>query len=119
MVTLDGDPWFVAADVCKALGLAVTNRGTVNVTMALRGLDEDETGFINIETHPGTYKPKTKYRAISESGLYALIHKSRKPAAEAFKRWVRKEVLPAIRKDGAYIMGEEKVRSRSRRPRQG
>ena len=48
---------------------------------------------------------------INESGLYNLILKSRKPEAKAFKKWVTRDVLPAIRKDGAYVMGEEKVKT--------
>lgn len=48
---------------------------------------------------------------ISESGLYSLILKSRKPEAKAFKKWVTRDVLPAIRKDGGYVLGEEKVKT--------
>lgn len=97
---IDGKPWFVAKDVCEVLGLA-------NITEAVRGLDDDEkqqltTNIINPEVGGrGTL-------TINESGFYSLVAKSRKPQAKVFKRWVNHDVLPAIRKDGMYVMGEEK-----------
>ena len=87
-ITQDGNPWFVAKDVCDALGIK-------NPTQAVRGLDEDERAMLNI----GRQGEAT---IISESGLYELIGKSNKPQAKEFRRWVRKEVLPAIRKTGEY-----------------
>lgn len=92
LFTIDGDPWFVAADVCKVLGIA-------NHSDACSRLDPDEISRFN----RGKGRPSL---IVSESGVYALINQSRKPAAVKFQRWVRKEVLPSIRKDGAYIMGE-------------
>ena len=89
-----GEPWFVAKDICNALGLA-------NTTEALRGLDDDEvSNFINSEVaQNGGRAP----RIINEPGFYKLIMKSRKPEAKAFQRWVTHEVLPSIRKKGGYI----------------
>ncbi|MDQ7835598.1 MAG: BRO family protein [Humidesulfovibrio sp.] len=52
-----------------------------------------------------------KVAVISESGLYKLIMRSDKPAAKRFQNWVTREVLPALRKDGMYVMGEEKVKT--------
>lgn len=91
-ITLDGEPWFVAADVCRALGLN-------NTAMALERLDEDEKGVSSIHTLGG----EQQMTIVSESGLYSLILGSRKPEAKRFKRWVTGEVLPSIRKTGAYI----------------
>lgn len=93
----DGEPWFVAKDVCEALGLN-------NVGQATNGLDADEKGSITInDGTPGNPNKAT----ISEAGLYSLILRSRKPEAKAFKRWVTHEVLPSIRRDGGYIAATE------------
>ena len=90
----DGQPWFVAADVCAALDLA-------NVGGALARLEDDERGSIrNPDATPAGGNPNLTI--ISESGLYALILRSRKAAAKRFRRWVTGEVLPAIRRTGGY-----------------
>lgn len=73
--------------------------------MALRHLGPQEKGLNSIDTPGGTQKTSV----ISEPGLYALIMRSRKPEAQTFRKWVTSVVLPAIRKDGGYVMGEEKV----------
>jgi len=91
-ILIDGDPWFVAADVCKALELEKTNR-------ALTRLDDDEKGAHSVSTPGG----RQRMSIISESGLYSLILGSRKPEARAFKRWITHEVIPSIRKHGAYM----------------
>lgn len=95
-VTLEGEPWFVAADVCRALGLG-------NSSMAVSKLDEDEKGISLIDTLGG----EQKLGIVNESGLYALVLSSRKPEAKAFKRWITHEVIPSIRKTGGYIAGQE------------
>jgi prophage antirepressor-like protein len=87
----EGQPWFVAADVCRVLEIA-------NSRDAVSGLDEDEKGVGNADTPGGSQKMSL----ISESGLYALVFKSRKPEARTFRKWVTSEVLPAIRRTGAY-----------------
>ena len=90
--TVVGDePWFVAADICRVLGLS-------NPTMALRTLDEDEKGLSQIETPGGVQN----MAVVNESGLYTLIVRSDKPNAKTFRRWVTSEVLPTIRKTGTY-----------------
>jgi len=104
VVEIEGNPWFVAMDVCKALDYNVKSDGTVNTTNALSGLRENEVITARISDNRGK-APKL----ISESGLYKLIMRSEKPEARRFQDWVTRDVLPAIRKDGAYIMGEEKV----------
>jgi prophage antirepressor-like protein len=98
IVDRDGAPWFVAADVCAILGL-------VNHSMAMRVLCFDEKGVNRIDTPGGPQSMSI----ISESGLYKLILRSDKPQARPFQDWVTQTVLPAIRKDGGYVMGEEKV----------
>jgi prophage antirepressor-like protein len=92
--------WFVAQDVCRALDLTNTAR-------ALARLDEDTKGVTTVNTPGGPQEVKT----INEPGLYALIFRSNKAAAKAFQRWVTHDVLPAIRQDGLYIRGEERLLS--------
>lgn len=104
MIDIDGQPWFVAADVCRVLGLP-TERGTF---MHLKKLDADEKQPVTPNL-VGGHGPSVT--TISEPGLYKLIQSSNKPAAKAFDRWVRHEVLPVIRKDGGYIQGEEMVKT--------
>ncbi|EJO95942.1 BRO domain-containing protein [Ectopseudomonas mendocina DLHK] len=104
VVEIEGNPWFVAMDVCKALDYNVKSDGTVNTTNALSGLRENEVITARISDNRGK-APKL----ISESGLYKLIMRSEKTEARRFQDWVTRDVLPAIRKDGAYIVGEEKV----------
>lgn len=91
VVLRDGEPWFVATDVCGALGISRTDDGVGR-------LDDDEKGTDSIRT-PGGSQQMT---IINESGLYSLILGSRKPEAKKFKKWVTAEVLPAIRKTGRY-----------------
>lgn len=91
-LTIDGEPWFVAADVCKALELG-------NPSMTVERLDADEKGISSIDTLGG----KQRMAIINEPGLYSVILRSRKPEAKAFKRWITHEVIPAIRKHGGYM----------------
>lgn len=94
-VMVSDGPWFVAVDVCKALELS-------NPTVAVSRLDEDERSKFNLGRQgEGTI--------VSEAGLYSLILGSRKPEAKAFKRWITHDVIPAIRKTGGYIQGEESM----------
>lgn len=85
----NGDPWFVAKDVCDILSLS-------NATVALQSLDDDELTKFNLGSQNG------EANIISEPGLYRLVMKSRKPEAREFQRWVTHEVLPSIRKHGIY-----------------
>ena len=103
IVEKGGEPWFVAKDVCDILAL-----GNPRSSIAL--LDEDERGVHSMDTPSG----KQEMGIISEAGLYSLILRSRKPEAKAFKRWVTQEVLPSIRKTGAYLspgMSNEQVKA--------
>ncbi|MBC9785845.1 Bro-N domain-containing protein, partial [Heliobacterium chlorum] len=90
-VMIDGQPWFVAKDVCDVLDIG-------NPTMALSRLDNDEKGLSLIETLGG----QQQLTVVNEPGLYSLILGSRKPEAKEFKRWVVHEVLPTIRQTGSY-----------------
>lgn len=103
IVEKGGEPWFVAKDVCDILAL-----GNPRSSIAL--LDEDERGVHSMDTPSG----KQEMGIISEAGLYSLILRSRKPEAKAFKRWVTHEVLPSIRKTGAYLspgMNNEQIKA--------
>lgn len=87
----NGEPWFVLADICRELGIS-------NVSDAAARLDDDEKGIVKTDTLRGTQS----MLAINESGLYSLILRSNKPDAKRFKKWVTADVLPSIRKTGAY-----------------
>ena len=85
---INGDPWFIAADVCKALDIN-------NPTVAINRLDDDERSKLNLGRQGET-------NIVNEPGLYSLLLGSRKPEAKAFKRWITHDVIPSIRKHGAY-----------------
>ena len=89
----DGEPWFVAADVCRALEIG-------NPTDTIKRLDEDEKARLNLGLSGGDTN------IVNEPGLYALVLGSRKPEAKAFKRWITHEVIPSIRRHGAYMTPE-------------
>lgn len=88
----NGEPWFVAKDVCSVLGIG-------NSRQATSYLDDDERGVTTNDTLSG----RQEMCVINESGLYSLVLHSRKPEAKAFKKWITSEVLPSIRKHGGYI----------------
>ena len=98
--TEDGKPWWVAKDVCAVLGYASAGD---NVTQIIQRLDDDEKRQISI---PSNNNPVANFQrpvwCVSEPGLYSLILWSKVPAAQSFKRWVTHEVLPQIRRTGAY-----------------
>lgn len=94
-VMVSGEPWFVAVDVCKALELS-------NPTVAVSRLDDDERAKFNLGR-------QGEGIIVNEAGLYSLILGSRKPEAKVFKRWITHDVIPAIRKTGGYIQGEESM----------
>lgn len=100
VVTRDGEPWFVAADIAQVLGY----RDAANAT---RGLMEDEKGTQIVSTLKGGQKATI----VSEAGLYSLILRSRVAGAQAFKRWVTHDVLPSIRKRGGYLTPEAAERA--------
>lgn len=95
VLTREHEPWFVAADVCRVLALS-------NVTESCKSLESEELDSVILNS--GVQGRKNSI--ISESGLYALVFKSRKPEAKRFRKWVTSEVLPAIRKVGSYQASE-------------
>lgn len=94
IIEKDGDPWFVAKDVAEILGFSETNAMT-------RYLDDDETMSVKLT---GMNMNST---IINEPGLYSAVLRSRKPEAKRFKRWITHEVIPSIRKHGAYMTPEK------------
>ena len=90
-VQRDGEIWFVAKDVCDILKHSNSRR-------ALERLSGDEKGVTEVYTLGG----RQMMQAVNESGLYNLIFTSNRPEAQAFRKWVTKEVLPSIRKTGGY-----------------
>lgn len=97
---INGEPWFVAKDVCQALGIR-------KYRDAIAKLDDDERVSIFVDTLGG----KQNMTAISESGLYALIFLSHDPNARFFRKWVTKDVLPTLRKTGIYATPENLLRN--------
>lgn len=95
-VVKDGEPWFVAADVCKALEIG-------NPTDVMKRLDDDERTLVSIEGASNTLP----VNVINEPGLYAVVLGSRKPEAKTFKRWITHEVIPTIRKTGGYVANDD------------
>jgi len=92
VIDRNGEPWFILYEVCRKLGIA-------NPSDAATRLDDDERDNLGITDAIGRLRPTV---VINESGLYSLILSSRKPEAKRFKKWVTSEVLPSIRKTGAY-----------------
>jgi anti-repressor protein len=90
-VIKDGEPWFVAADVCNVLGIG-------KYRDAVSRLSDSQRGSVVVDTLGG----KQEMSAVNEAGVYKLAFTSRKPEAEAFTDWVASDVLPSIRKHGMY-----------------
>lgn len=105
VIEKDGESWFVAADVARVLELS-------NPSKACADLDDDEAALTSSYSRSsnGT-EQKRDMLIINESGLYNLIFRSRKPEAKKFRKWVTAEVLPSIRKTGAYIAPETDCRT--------
>jgi prophage antirepressor-like protein len=114
VVEIDGAPLFVAADVCRVLGLGAHN-GSISHHLGRLRADET-TSTSNLEvTNPGTGMRKA--RLVSESGLYKLVMRSDKPVARQFQDWVTREVLPMIRKTGRLRYARQGLAGGLRRPR--
>ena len=96
-VEINGEPWFVLKDVCGVLAMDVSK-----IKQVSDRLDADEKGRYSVPTHGGAQETWV----INESGLYNVILRSDKPEAKPFRKWVTAEVLPTIRKHGAYMTPE-------------
>lgn len=88
-IIIDNQPWFVGKDICDVLSIK-------NITQAMNRLDEDERSMFNIGR-------QGEVNIVNESGLYSLILRSDKVEAKLFRKWVTSEILPSIRRHGAYI----------------
>ncbi|MGD0262493.1 MAG: BRO family protein [Verrucomicrobiota bacterium] len=95
-VTIDGEAWFYALDICEALDIK-------NSRDALGRLDDDEKRTVG-SADSSVVASRTNPQIISESGLYNLVFQSRKEEARRFRKWVTSEVLPRIRKTGSFGM---------------
>ena len=95
-VTIDNEPWFVGRDVADALGYSNSRKAVLD------HVDVEDKGVTKCDTLGGTQK----LVVINESGLYSLILSSKLPTAKQFKHWITYEVLPSIRKHGAYMTPE-------------
>ena len=93
-ISKNGEPWFVLKDVCDVLGIS-------NPSMVLDRLVEDERQKIDPKQYLGSFS-NTPITVINESGLYSVVVLSRKPEAERFRRWITRDVVPSIRKNGVY-----------------
>ena len=93
VVMIDGEAWFVAADICRALDLS-------DVSKTVSRLDDDEKGKSLILTQGGYQE----MLVVNESGLYALVLTSRKPNAKKFRKWITSKVLPSIFRTGSYTL---------------
>lgn len=107
VVVRDGEPWWVAKDVCDVLGLG-------NPSMAVTRLDGDEVNSTEVIDSVGRVQTAN---TVNEAGLYSLILGSRKPEAKVLKRWVTHDVLPDIRKHGMYATDTTRIRARTRKYR--
>lgn len=94
----NGEPWFIARDVCECLSIG-------KYRDAVSRLEDDERGSVEMDTPGG----RQSLSAVNEYGLYSLVLSSRKPEAKEFKRWITHEVIPAIRKTGGYISGAKEM----------
>ena len=98
-VQLGGEPWWVLKDICDVLELS-------NPSVIADRLDDDEKAKVDPKQYLGS-RSNEPATVISESGLYNVILLSRKPEAKKFKRWITHEVLPTIRKHGAYVTSDK------------
>ena len=111
VVTINDEPWFVMKDVMKPLGLSgypshhTYRLGKYETTKVTRN-----SHSLTVSVIETLFKTQSStITLISESGLYKIVMRSDKPEALKFQNWVTQDVLPAIRKDGMYVQGEEKV----------
>lgn len=95
IVSQDGQPWFVLADICKVLGIS-------NPSMVADRIDEDEKNTLSLAE--GINKGNPNITIVNESGMYSVILRSDKPQAKPFRKWITSEVLPTLRRTGTYTI---------------
>lgn len=100
-VESDGEPWFVGKDVAEVLGYSDTKSALAD------HVDEEDKRIVQRGQIATLEIPNRGLTIINESGLYSLVLSSKLPTAKKFKRWITSEVLPAIRKTGAYSMPKD------------
>ena len=100
---IDGEPWFVGKDVADALGYSDTKSALAD------HVDAEDKQIIQRGQIAALEVPNRGLTIINESGLYSLVLSSKLPAAREFKRWITREVIPAIRKNGGYINGQQEM----------
>lgn len=107
VVEIDGNPWFVAADVCSALDMDLS-AGTSRWMAGVADFEKMRCKRSDLpQLFCGSRAPTINL--LSESGQYKMVMRSNKPDAKVFQDWVTSEVLPRIRKDGMYVKDEEKI----------
>ncbi|MDE8035778.1 BRO family protein [Actinobacillus equuli subsp. equuli] len=107
VIAINNEPWFVVADVCRALNLSSPTKAVLN-------LDEDEVALSSIQ---GISKGNAQVNLVSESGMYTLILRCRDAVKKGsvphrFRKWVTAEVLPQIRKTGQYLQNQQQIAPR-------
>ena len=100
----NGEVWFVATDICRALNVG-------NVTRALSRLDDDERSTLTLSKSREFVAGARSLSVVNEPGMWRLVLSSRKECARSVKRWIAHTVLPSIRKNGGYIEGQENLSS--------
>jgi len=115
VILRDGQPWFVAVDVARALQLYLKGGNSVNTASMVRTLGKDEQEYVAPKNIGGIVDNRVgMFLTVSESGLYKIIMRAspnKNDRVKKFQDWVTRDVLPALRKDGMYVMGEEKVKT--------
>lgn len=99
---IDGEPWFVAKDVARALDITWSGH-------TLDSIPQDWQGMVNFTTPCGNYQGGglQSLKVINEAGLYKLVFRSNKPEADRFVNWIASDVLPSIRRTGSYTVGSQ------------
>lgn len=100
VITIDGEPYFVGKDVAEILGYSNASKAVMN------HVDEEDKQFRMLPVSDSQNGNLVKTALINESGLYSLILLSKLPTAKTFKRWVTSEILPSVRKHGAYATSD-------------
>lgn len=102
-VTIDNEPWFVGKDVAERLGYSNASKAVID------HVDGEDKRIIQNSQNGNFEMPNRGLTIINESGLYSLVLSSKLPTAKAFKRWVTSEIIPSIRRNGGYLVGQKEL----------